>query len=81
MSNPNFTTILSTTLDNYRKQLTDNIFNDRPLSRWLMSKNRTRMLSGGVKIVEPLIYASGQAGAYGGYDQITITPQTGITAA
>ena len=81
MSNPNFTTILSTTLNNYRKELTDNIFKDRPLSRWLMEKNRTRMLSGGVKIVEPLIYASGQAGAYGGYDQITINPQTGLTAA
>lgn len=81
MSNSNFTTILSTTLNNYRKQLTDNIFGDRPLSMWLMEKGRTRMLDGGVKIVEPLIYASGQAGAYGGYDQLTITPQDGITAA
>lgn len=81
MSNANFTTILSTTLNNYRKQLTDNIFADRPLSRWLMEKKRTRMLAGGVKIVEPLIYASGSSGAYSGYDQITITPQTGLTAA
>jgi len=79
--NSNFTTILSSTLSNYRKQLTDNIFGDRPLSRWLMEKKRTRMLSGGVKIVEPLIYASGQAGSYGGYDQLTITPQSGLTAA
>jgi hypothetical protein len=81
MSNANFTTILSTTLNNYRKQLTDNIFGDRPLSMWLMEKKRTRMLEGGVKIVEPLIYASGQAGAYSGYDQLTITPQAGLTAA
>lgn len=81
MSNPNFTTLLSTTLSNYRKQLTDNIFTDRPLSMWLMEKQRTRMLSGGVDIVEPLIYAGGQAGAYSGYDQINITPQDGLTAA
>lgn len=81
MSNANFTTILSTTLNNYRKSLTDNVFADRPLSRWLMEKKRTRMLSGGVKIVEPLIYAAGSSGSYSGYDQITITPQTGLTAA
>lgn len=81
MSNPNFTTILSTTLNNYRKQLTDNIFGDRPLSNWLMANGRTRMLSGGVKIVEPLIYAAGQSGSYSGYDQLTITPQAGLTAA
>lgn len=81
MSNPDFTTILSTTLSNYRKQLTDNVFGDRPLSAWLMDKKRTRMLSGGTSIVEPLIYAEGQAGSYGGYDQISITPQDGLTAA
>lgn len=81
MPNANFTTILSTTLNNYRQTLTDNIFNDRPLSNWLMESGRTRMLSGGVKIVEPLIYAQGQAGSYSGYDQITVTPQSGLTAA
>lgn len=81
MSNPNYTTILSTTLSNYRKQLTDNVFQARPLSYFLMEKGRTRMLPGGVDIIEPLIFTAGQGGAYGGYDQLTITPQAGITAA
>jgi hypothetical protein len=48
------TSILSTTLENYRPQLTDNVFGDRPLSAWLMSKKRTRMLSGGSDIREPM---------------------------
>ena len=81
MSNPNYTSILSTTLNNYRRQLTDNVFSARPLSNWLMEKGRTRMLSGGNKIVEELIYSAGQSGSYSGYDAIAITPQEGITAA
>lgn len=75
------TSILSTTLENYRPQLTDNVFGDRPLSAWLMSKKRTRMLSGGSDIREPMIIAGGQAGSYGGYEQLAITPQEGITEA
>lgn len=81
MSNPNFDTLLSTTLDNYRETLTDNVFNSRPVLYHLMEKNRLRMLSGGNKIVEPLIYDEGQAGSYGEWEQLTITPQDGITAA
>jgi hypothetical protein len=81
MSNPNFDTLLSTTLDNYRETLTDNVFNSRPVLYHLMEKNRLRMLSGGNKIVEPLIYDEGQAGSYGEWEQLAITPQAGITAA
>lgn len=81
MSNPNFDTLLSTTLDNYRSTLTDNVFNSRPVLYHLMEKNRLRMLSGGNKIVEPLIYDEGQAGSYGEWEQLSITPQDGITAA
>ena len=81
MSNPNFDTLLSTTLDNYRSTLTDNVFNSRPVLYHLMEKNRLRMLSGGNKIVEPLIYDEGQAGSYGEWEQLTISKQDGISAA
>lgn len=81
MSNPDFSVLLSTTLSKYSDKLTDNIFSDRPLSMWLKEGGRTRMLSGGNTIVEQLIYAGGQSGSYSGYDQISITPQAGITAA
>ena len=81
MANPNFDSLLATTVDNYRKTLTDNIFKSRPLLWWLTEKNSVRKLSGGVKIVEPLIYAQGQAGSYGEWDAISIVPQEGVSAA
>jgi hypothetical protein len=82
MSNPNFDALLSTTLANYRDQLTDNIFTARPLTYFLQDKGRIRMLNGGTKIVEPLIYGQNSTVAsYSGYDTISLTAQTGLTAA
>jgi len=82
MSNANFDALLSTTLANYRDQLTDNIFTARPLTYFLQDKGRIRMLNGGTKIVEPLIYGeSSTVKLYSGYDSISLTAQTGITAA
>jgi hypothetical protein len=82
MSNPNFDALLSTTLANYRDQLTDNIFTARPLTYFLQDKGRIRMLNGGTKIVEPLIYGQNSTvGSYSGYDSIALTAQGGITAA
>ena len=82
MSNPNFDALLSTTLANYRDQLTDNVFSDRVLTNHLMTNGRIRMVNGGTKIVEPLIYGQNTTVAsYSGYDAISLTAQTGITAA
>ncbi len=81
-ANSNFDALLSTTLANYRDQLTDNIFTARPLTYSLMEKGRIRMVNGGTKIVEPLIYGLNDTiGSYSGYDTIALTPQTGISAA
>lgn len=75
-------TLLATTVANYRKTLTDNVFNARPLTFFLMDKGRIRMLNGGTNIVEPLIYGENTTVAsYSGYDTISLTPQSGITAA
>jgi hypothetical protein len=80
--NANFDALLSTTLANYRSQLTDNVFTARPLTYTLMDKGRIRMLNGGTKIVEPLIYGeSNTVKSYSDYDSIALTPQTGISAA
>lgn len=73
--------ILSTTMHNYRKSLTDNIFNSRPLLNFYMSNGRVRTVSGGISIVEPVIYTLGDVSAYSGYDQITVTPKNTATAA
>lgn len=80
--NANFDALLSTTLANYRAQLTDNVFTARPLTYHLMDKGRIRMVNGGTKIVEPLIYGQNSTVAsYSGYDTISLTAQEGISAA
>jgi hypothetical protein len=80
--NTNFDSLLSTTIANYRDQLTDNVFNARPLTNHLMDRGRLRMVDGGTKIVEPLIYAENSTVAsYSGYDTLSLTAQEGITAA
>ena len=53
----------------------------RPLLNYLMSKGRVRKVNGGYSIVEPIIYAEGEAGSYSEWQQLTITPQEGISAA
>jgi hypothetical protein len=81
-ANANFDALLSTTLANYRSQLTDNVFTARPLTYTLMDKGRIRMINGGTKIVEPLIYGQNSTVAsYSGYDSLALTPQEGISAA
>jgi len=81
MSNPNYNQIVATTLELRRKKLTNQVFMDFPLSFWLMEKGRTRMESGGNKIVEEIRHALGQAEFYADWDQFAIAPQTGISAA
>ena len=81
-ANSNFDALLSTTLANYRSQLTDNVFTARPLTYALMEKGRIRMLNGGTKIVEPLIYGKNSTvSSYSGYDSLSLAPQEGISAA
>ena len=78
----NLQTLLATTVANYRDQLTDNVFNARPLTNHLLDKGRLRMLDGGTNIVEPLIYGENSTvGSYSGYDTISLSPQSGISAA
>jgi hypothetical protein len=73
--------LLSTTFHNYHKTLTDNIFNSRPLLNYYMSKGRLRTVSGGISIVEPVIYAEGDFRAYTEWERINVTPVNTATAA
>ena len=80
--NANFDALLATTIANYRDKMTDNIFSARPLTYFLNDKSRIRMIDGGTKIVEPLIYGvNSTVGSYAGYDSIALTAQDGISAA
>jgi hypothetical protein len=80
--NDAFNQILSTTLKNYIPKLADNVFTARPLFYALTNGQTIRRISGGAKIVVPIIYGTNStAGSYAGDDTIAITAQTGISAA
>lgn len=74
--------LFSTTLQNYQPTLVDNIFKDLVLLNHLNERGRVRVEEGGSQIVEPVLYAKNStAAAYEGYDNISLTPQDGISAA
>lgn len=86
--------IASTTLNKYRKKLTDNVFDGHPLLYFLKDNKRVRFLDGGRKITEQIIHAEGDTpttddgaaggqsdGSYGEWDSIAITPVDTATAA
>lgn len=73
--------VLSTTMHNYRKQLTDNIFNSRPLLNYLMSNGRVKTIDGGYSIIEPLLLGPGEADSYTQWQTLTVHAQGGISAA
>ena len=80
--NANFDQILSTTLYNYVPKLADNVFGARPLFYALTNGQTIRRVSGGAKIIVPIIYGSNStAASYAGADTIPITAQDGISAA
>ena len=80
--NPDFTSLLSTTLQNYQPTLVDNIFKDLVLLNHLNERGRVRVEEGGTQIIEPLMYAvNDTVSTYSGYDAIDLTPQKGISAA
>ena len=82
MPNVNYDTLLSTTLANHMPKLIDNVFSARPIVYFLKQAGQIRTIAGGAKIVLPLLYGQNStAASYSAYDTISITPQTGITAA
>lgn len=80
--NADFDAILSTTLKNYVPKLADNVFTARPLFYALTNGQTIRRISGGAKIVVPIIYGKNTtAGSYSGSDTLTTAFQEGISAA
>jgi len=73
--------VLSTTMHNYHKTLTDNIFNQRPLLNHYMSNGRVKTLSGGYSIVEPVMPDYGDADSYAGMGPVEVEETTTAGAA
>lgn len=84
MPSPNstFTELVTTTWRNHSKKIKDNISNNNALYRRLMKRGRTRKVSGGLTIVEPLDYAQNNTyQRYSGYDTLNITASDVLSAA
>lgn len=81
MGPANVTTLLTTTIENRRGEIQDNIFNDLVTIKYLKDKKKVRV-DGGASIAQPLMYAASTSGGfYDGYDVIDTTPQEGFTLA
>lgn len=60
----------------------DQVFNQRPLSQWLHSGGRFKVIDGGYELRQGLLYGTNStAGWYSGYDTIDVQPQEGVTTA
>jgi hypothetical protein len=84
MASPNsvFTEIVTTTLRQHRKELTDNVSKNNALLRRLMDRGKMDTIDGGYEIVEPLEYAeNGTYQRYSGYDTLNISASDVLSAA
>ena len=75
------TTLMATTLENRRKGIQDQIFNDLATIKFLKEKGQV-IIDGGTSVTCPLMYGTNStAQFYNGYDQLSISPQEGFTTA
>lgn len=77
----NYDAILSTSLFNYQRTLTDNISKSNAFFYRIQENGMYESLDGGVAIQIPLMYALGSADWYEGYDTLNTDPMDGITSA
>jgi hypothetical protein len=84
MPSPNatFTEMVTTTLRNHKKQLTDNVSANNALLRVMKEKGKIQTRSGGYEIVLPLDYAENATyQRYAGYDPLNISASDVLSAA
>ncbi len=82
MTNPNISQLLTTTLNNYKKEISNNVINNHPLLSKLRDKGNIIKESGGVAFRENISYASnGTVQSQGEYDTYNTTPQDVLSAA
>lgn len=84
MASPNstFTELVTTTLREHRKELTDNVSKNNALLMRLMKKGRMKTVDGGYEIVEPLDYAENATyQRYSGYDVLNVGASDVLSAA
>lgn len=72
--------LLTSTLDNYRDKLTDNIFASNVLLAAIKAEGGYETREGGDKIKVPLMYGKTPVASYSGYDVLDTTPADGMTS-
>jgi len=82
LGNVNFNTLITSTLQHHRSQLSDNITNNQALFAMLRSHGFVTEMDGSRNIVENLLVGENSTvRSYDGYDIFDVSPQEGITAA
>lgn len=87
MTSPNdlqkqFSAFLTTTLEKYRDQLSDNIFRSNVILNELLDNGNIMRQDGGSEIIQPLLYGKNTTvQSYQDYEELKTEPQDGITAA
>jgi hypothetical protein len=82
MASPNVSEIVTTTLENRSKKLSDNVSNNNALLQRLESKGKKRTADGGNRIMQELEYGeNGTFTWYSGYDTLNIAPSDVVSAA
>lgn len=80
--NPDFDTIASTTLANFRKVLQDNLIQRQALAFQIADFGLVTEDEGGTSINQPLLFQENDTvKSFAGYDLLDLTPQEGITQA
>ena len=79
--NPDFDTILSATMQNYRKTFIENILGQQALFYKMKQRGYRGVEGGGRTLVQPIMHGENSTiGSYRGYDLLDLTPQTGFTS-
>lgn len=81
-TNPDqYSAILTTTLQNFQKQMVDNFSDATPFLWWLSQNGRKRHIAGGTNIEVPLMYSGANVQAFTGFDDLDTEPVEGIAPA
>ena len=82
-ANSNFDQRTTSNVTHYlNKTFADQVFAGRVLLAWLKENDRKKTTRGGYKLIEPLMESQNTTNAWmSDYDEVDLTPQTGLTAA
>ena len=82
MASPNLTEIVTTTIDHYSSSLADNVLNHNPLLYHLNERGNVKPVSGGVRILENLMYQENSTVKfYSGYEALDVSASDVLTSA